>query len=246
MIKEGCLEGVDEVYGYHNIPNFPEGDIRVVEGAMMASATTVKIKVLGKGGHGSMPHMIKDVISAGAAIFTNLHTVKSRCIDSRDNFTFTMTHFTSGTTHNVFPDEAFMQGSIRSYSRPVLELIKTKIHHIATSTAEAFDCKAEVDIVDLYPPTVNHKEQTQHVIRVANKYVGGEHVKSDDLPVAGSEDFSYYLENRPGCFFMLGTRVAGNDYFCHTSRYDYNDSMIPTGALMFVGIVEDRLAAKII
>jgi metal-dependent amidase/aminoacylase/carboxypeptidase family protein len=93
MIKEGCLEGVDEVYGYHNIPNFPEGDIRVVDGPMMASATIVKIRVLGKGGHGSMPHMVKDVISAGAAIFTNLHTVKSRCIDSKENFTFTLCHF---------------------------------------------------------------------------------------------------------------------------------------------------------
>jgi hippurate hydrolase len=139
-----------------------------------------------------------------------------------------------------------MQGTIRSYSRPVLEAVKQKITKISTSTAEAFDCKAEVDITDLYPPTVNHKTETAHVVRVAAKYIGIEHVKSEELPVAGSEDFSYYLENRPGCFFFLGTNVAGNDYFLHTSKYDYNDSLIATGALMFVGIVEDRLNAKIL
>lgn len=80
MIKEGCLDGINEVYGYHNVPNFPEGDIRVVEGPIMACGTTVKIRVVGQGGHGSVPHMIKDVISAGAAIVTALHTVKSRCL----------------------------------------------------------------------------------------------------------------------------------------------------------------------
>lgn len=121
MIKEGCLEGVDEVYGYHNIPNFDEGDVRVIAGAIMASSTMVRIKVIGKGGHGSVPHMLNDVISAGAAILNNLHTVKSRCIDSKENFIFTLTQFTSGFTYNVFPDEAFMQGTIRSYNRANLE-----------------------------------------------------------------------------------------------------------------------------
>ena len=91
MIKEGCLEGVDEVYGYHNIPNFDEGDVRVIDGPIMAEVTVVKIKVIGKGGHGSVPHMLNDVISAATAIHTALHTVKSRCIDSKEHFIFTLT-----------------------------------------------------------------------------------------------------------------------------------------------------------
>ena len=75
MVKEGCLEGVDEVYGYHNVPNFDEGDVRVVSGAIMAATTIVKITIIGRGGHGSVPHLVNDVISAGAAVLTNLHTV---------------------------------------------------------------------------------------------------------------------------------------------------------------------------
>ena len=116
MVKEGCLEGVDEVYGYHNVPNFNEGDIRVKDGPIMSIVCLVKIKVIGKGGHGSTPHLLKDVITAGAAIVNNLHTIQSRCIDAREHFIFTITNFSSGFTYNVFPDEAFMQGTIRSYN----------------------------------------------------------------------------------------------------------------------------------
>lgn len=193
MIKKGCLEGVDEVYGFHNISIFEEGDVRVIDGPIMAAVTTVKIKVLGKGGHGSVPHMINDVITAGAAILNNLHTIKSRCVDSKENFTFTITQFTSGFTYNVFPDDAFMQGTIRCYSPSALEIIKSKINLIAESTAEALGCKAEVELTDLYPPTINHKVQTDHVIRICKRYMGEERVSSKMLPITGSEDFAYFL-----------------------------------------------------
>ena len=91
MLKEACLDNVDEIYGFHNRPIFPEGDIRVKKGPTMAATTKVQITVHGKGGHGSLPHLVRDVISAGAAILSNLHTIKSRCIDSKENFVFTIT-----------------------------------------------------------------------------------------------------------------------------------------------------------
>lgn len=125
--KDNCLEGVDEVYGFHNVPQFGEGEIRVCPGAIMSKVCIVKIKVLGKGGHGSMPHAVTDVINTGAHILSNLHTVKSRCIDSKENFVFTICQFESGFTHNVFPDEAFMQGTIRCYNQEVFEKIKAKV-----------------------------------------------------------------------------------------------------------------------
>jgi hippurate hydrolase len=246
MIKEGCLEGVDEVYGYHNVPNFEEGDVRVCPGPIMAQANIVRIKVHGKGGHGSVPHMINDVITAGSAILNALHTVKSRCIDSKENFVFTLTQFTSGFTYNVFPDEAFMQGSIRSYNAKTYELIMSKIKNIAENTALAMGCKADVEFIDLYPPTINHAKETEHVIRVASATFGAEKVKSQDLPLTASEDFSFFLENKPGCFYILGIKRPGENYCLHTSHYDYNDSMIASGGLLFVRIVEDRLGVKIL
>jgi amidohydrolase len=83
MIEEGCLDNIDEVYGYHNIPNFDEGDIRVCEGPFFAAVTQVRIKVKGQGGHGSAPHKLRDPITAAAMIHTALHSIKSRNIDSR-------------------------------------------------------------------------------------------------------------------------------------------------------------------
>jgi hippurate hydrolase len=245
MIKEGCLEGVDEIYGFHNIPIFDEGEVRVIPGPIMAQGVTVKIRVLGKGGHGSVPHLINDVITAGAAILNALHTVKSRCLDSRDNFTFTITHFTSGFTYNVFPDEAFMQGTMRSFNKAATETACAKVKQIAENTALAMGCRAEVECNEMYPPVINHPKETEHVIRVPSATFGAEKVKSEMLPIPGGEDFAFYLENKPGCFYILGTRIPDKAYMVHTNCYDYNDSMIASGGLLFVRIVEDRLGVNI-
>ena len=195
MVKEGCLNGVDEVYGFHNIPTFTEGDIRVIKGGgpVMAASTMVRITVKGRGGHGSLPHKINDVITAGAAVLQNLHTIKSRCLHNKDNCIFTICNFTSGHTYNVFPDEAFMQGMIRSYDENVRELITEKIHQIATHTAEAHGCIADVNIFKVYPAVVNHAKETDHVIRLAKEWFGPEHFSEEDMPVTCSEDFSYFL-----------------------------------------------------
>ena len=115
MVKEKCLNGVDEVYGLHNVPNFDEGDIRVRKGPCMAARTIVKITVNGQGGHGSTPHKIRDPITAAGKIYQALHTIKSRNISNRADCVFTICHFKAGHTYNVFPDSAYMEGTIRSY-----------------------------------------------------------------------------------------------------------------------------------
>jgi hippurate hydrolase len=214
---------------------------------MLASSSMVTIKIQGKGGHGSAPHMISDVISAGAAIIANLHTIKSRCIDSKENFVFSVTKFDSGFTYNVFPDDATILGTIRTYDTKVLAAVKEKIKLIINSTAEAMGCRISLfDVNDKYPPTINHKIETEHVARLAEANFGKEKLKTDGLPMTAAEDFSYYLQHRPGCFYMLGTQKPGEKYILHTSHYDYNDSLIASGALMFVRIVEDRLGVSIL
>ena len=125
--------------------------------------------------------------------------------------------------------------------------MKERIIAICSSVAEAFECVAEVDIDDYYPATVNHPEQTHHVIRLAKKWFGEEHFSQDDLPMTVSEDFSFYLQEIPGCFFALGTMKYGNPTLTlHTSTYDYNDDMIASGAYLFIRIVEDRLGVNLL
>ena len=115
MIQEKCLEGVDEVYGFHNMPNFDEGDIRVNAGGFFAASTTVKIKIIGQGGHGSTPHKLTDPISAACAVYQALHSIMSRNVDRRENSVFSICHLTAGSTHNVYPDAASMLGTVRTY-----------------------------------------------------------------------------------------------------------------------------------
>lgn len=133
----------------------------------MASSTIVKIKVLGLGGHGSLPHKVKDPISCGAFMCTNFHAIKSRLINNQIPFVFTITQFTSGFTYNVFPDEAFMQGTLRAYDEEVKLDILEKIKHVANTTAEMFGLKADVEIIYLYPAVINHEKEAGHVERLA-------------------------------------------------------------------------------
>jgi len=247
MIKEGCLDGVEEVYGLHNIPNFDEGDIRVCEGGFFAGIACVSIKCVGLGGHGSSPHKIIDPITCANQIFQALHTIKSRNIDNRENFVFTICHFKAGSVLNVFPNEALMEGTIRFYKDDVFEKVKARIDTIASNIAEAMMCKVEVKINDLYPPTINHPKETAHIKRLAEKWFGPEHVSDADLPSMASEDFSYFIQQRPGCFFALGTLKPGHaPRTLHHSDYNFNDDMIATGGYFWTRLVEDRLNVKLI
>lgn len=109
------------------------------------------------------------------------------------------------------------------------------------------DCRAEVELVDMYPAVLNHKEQTNHVIRLAKKHFGEKHFSQLEIPMGAAEDFSFFLEKKPGAFFALGTMKVGKPLLTlHTSTYDYNDDLIPSGAYFFTRIVEDRLGVNII
>ena len=159
MVEQGCLNGIDEVYGFHNIPNFEEGDIRVVHGPIFAGSITMEIEVIGQGGHGSAPHRcVKDPITAACNMLNAFHSIKARNIDSRDNVVFTICHIRSGNTHNVFPDSAFLQGSCRYYRKEVREIVVSKIHKIAEEMSKACGCTAKVKINEMSPPIVNHAE----------------------------------------------------------------------------------------
>ena len=125
--------------------------------------------------------------------------------------------------------------------------MKDRIRQISTSVAAGFECEAEVTLQDLYPPVINHQNQAGHVIRLAKKWFGDKHFSQEDLPLSASEDFSYFLHEKPGCFFALGTMKEGKQLMSlHCNKYDYNDDLIPTGAYFFLRLVEDRLGANII
>ena len=140
-----------------------------------------------------------------------------------------------------------MQGTIRTYDRETQDKVLERIETIATQIASAMECKVELNLKRLYPAVVNHRTETEHIKRLANKWFGPEHVSGDDLPITASEDFSYFLEEKPGCFFALGTRKPGTvTRTLHTSDYNFNDDMVATGGYFWVRLIEDRLGVTLI
>ena len=180
-------------------------------------------------------------------IHSALNSIKARNIDSRKNIVFTICNFKAGHTMNVYPDSAYMQGTIRSYDAETLAVMKERIISLSESIAEGFNCTADVNLIDMYPPVINSPEQTQHVIRLCKKHIGEKHFSQEELPLSAGEDFSFFLHEKPGCFFALGTMKEGKQLMTlHTSTYDYNDDLIATGGFFFLKIVEDRLGVTIL
>jgi len=243
MLQAGCLEGVDEVYGMHNWPTSPVGTMRVKAGALMAHVAEFTIKVIGKGTHGSQPQSGIDPVLAASAIVLALQSIVSRSLHSKDSAVVSVTMFHSGEVSNVIPDMAVLSGTIRDFDGKVFETIVSRLRAIATSTAAAYGATAEVDIEDGYPEVNNHEPQTAVVQAVGAAVLGpllaargwrnvgapggtpgggaaavpkvpeADVVSAADLPMAGAEDFSYYLMpehgGKPGCFFFLGGHEAG-------------------------------------
>ena len=154
----------------------------------------------------------------------------------------TITQFHGGHANNVMPDECWLDGSIRCYSNEVFKIAHDKILQIADSTASLFGCTSTVTFYESYPAVVNTPEHTAAFQAFASALLGPHMVTSEGLPIPASEDFSYFLQERPGCFFFLGTGQA--DAYLHTSQYDYRDEMVGYGAHVWVSWVIERLGAK--
>lgn len=265
MIDAGVLDGVDEVYGWHaaSHPALALGTLLVKPGAVMAHASEVAITVVGRGGHASQPQECIDPVNCATAMAQQLNTIVSRSIAARENAVFSICTIHGGERSNVIPDRVTLGGTIRDFSARVFERISARIREVAEGCARSHGCSAEVDIRSGYPPTVNTALETEAVRSCARALDGplALRIAPDELlPAAGAEDFAYFLEQRPGCFFFLAMgealhtglacfagsagRVRSN---CvnHASDFDLNDNVLPRAVAMLLRIVEHRLGARL-
>ena len=243
MVAEGALAGVAEVYGLHNWPGFPKGQVHVKAGAMLAQVHTLKLTIFGKGGHASQPQMCRDPIVAGAHLVSALQTVVARGLGYTGGAVLSITQFSSGTTHNVIPDTAQLQGTVRSFDPAVGERVLARLREVVEGTAASFGVKIDLEVEAGYPVTRNDPRCAAAVARVAVAQLGAARVSEQDLPCAGGEDFAYLAQAVPGAYFFVGAGRDGEDTpVCHHPDFDFDDDLIPTGIGMFLGLVRDRLA----
>lgn len=247
MIDEGLFERFpcDRIYGLHNMPGIPQGEIWFREGALLASSDRFIIEITGKGGHGAMPQRAVDPTLVLSNIIMSAQTIISRNTSPLDSvvISFTDVHAGSGT-HNVIPDQAVLKGCIRAFDEPVRKQVIEHLNHIVSQVAASYGATAKLVIKSgSYPATMNDKEAVSLVAEVAESLVGIDNVNPRCLPLSTSEDFSFMLQEVPGCFVLIGNGSEGEDggVCVHNPHYDFNDGIIPVGASFFVGIIHREL-----
>ncbi|HKK30994.1 MAG TPA: M20 aminoacylase family protein [Alphaproteobacteria bacterium] len=244
MIKDGLFERFpcDEVYGLHNYPEMPLGSVGVTAGPMMAAADTFDIRINGRGGHGAYPHNSIDPVLIGSQIVVALQSIVSRNANPQKSGVISVTRFHAGEAFNVIPDTALLGGTVRTFDPKVQDMIEMRMGEIAGGIASALGGRAELVYRRGYPVTVNNDEKSEVAAEIAAKVVGMDKVQRDVEPVMGAEDFSYMLNEKPGCYIWLGQKGEGaGKGSLHHPEYNFNDAALPIGASYFANLVEERL-----
>jgi amidohydrolase len=240
MIEDGLMTRwpIEEVYGMHNFPGMPVGEFAIRKGPIMAATDEFRISITGRGGHAAKPHDTIDPIVVGSQMVNALQTIASRNADPLDSLVVSVTVFQAGNAFNVIPQEAFLQGTVRTLSPEMRDLAQERMEMIVKATADAFGASAELKFIRGYPVTANHDDQTDFAAEIAEGIAGEGKVKRDIEPMMGGEDFSYMLEERPGAFIFAGN---GDSAGLHHPAYDFNDDLIPVGCSYWVKLVETAL-----
>lgn len=233
MIEDGVMRDpkVDFVFGLHIDSNRHLGEFGVKEGAIMAAPDTFRLRIIGRGGHGSAPHKTVDPIYVAAQVILALQGVSSRMIDPVRPFVISVGAVHSGTKENIIPDEALLVGTIRTLDEATRKMAKAKVAEVAKGICRAFDARAEVEFEkDAYPVTVNDPKATEHVVRVLKK-IPGTRVRKIEA-VLGGEDFSRFLQKAPGTFYFLGTGnpAKGCVSPIHSSKFKVDEDVLKFGA----------------
>ena len=242
MIEDGCLEGVDEIYGLHLWNYQPLGEIGVKEGPIMAAADMFDIIVKGKGGHGATPQGTIDAIVVASHLVTALQTIVSRDTNPLENTVVTIGEISGGENFNVIADQVKLSGTTRAYTEKNRIMIKNRMKDIIDGVSKAFGSEIVLNYKEGYPPTINHKLPTKNILDSASQVVG----KGAGFPYLsmGGEDFSYYLQNIPGCFFFIGSAPDEKDTLStphHCSHFNIDERALLVGASVYINLIKNIL-----
>ncbi|MFN9450278.1 MAG: M20 aminoacylase family protein [Rubrivivax sp.] len=246
MIEDGFFDlfPCDAMFGMHNAPGKPAGKFQAIPGFAMASSDTCIIRVLGKGGHGAMPHLAVDPVVVGSSIVMALQTIVARNVPSLQMGIVTVGAFLAGDAPNVIPGTAELRLTVRAFNPDIRNLLERRIGEIARAQAESYGARAEVDYQRRYPVLHNHSQETAFCEQVVRDWLGEDAVLPSTEPITGSEDFAFFLEKVPGCYIFIGNG-EGEEGGCmvHNPAYDFNDRVLSTGASYWVRLAETWLKA---
>jgi amidohydrolase len=244
MIDDGLFERfpAQAVYAMHNWPHLPAGQIGVAPGPMMAAADRIEITVTGKGGHGAHPHLAVDPVLVCGHIITAAQSLVSRNVSPFDNAVVSLCAMQAGDVGamSVIPRQAKLVGTVRTFRPQLQDMIEERLGRLVESIAVGFGASATLDYQRIYPATINSREEAEFAADVAESLVGSERVVRDLPPSMGAEDFSFMLQVKPGAYLRIGQGRDATDPGCflHSSRYDFNDEILPLGSALFASLAE--------
>jgi amidohydrolase len=258
MIKDGLFDlfPMDAVFGMHNWPGLPVGSFAVSAGPVMASSNEFHITIRGKGSHAALPHNGIDPVPVACQMVQAFQTIITRNKKPVDAGVISVTMIHTGEATNVVPDSCVIQGTVRTFTIEVLDMIEQRMRDIATHTCAAFGATCEFAFKRNYPPTVNHPAEAAFAREVMTGIVGAEQVLAQE-PTMGAEDFAYMLQARPGAYVFIANgdgahraTYENNGHglshdvgpcMLHNPHYDFNDALIPLGASFWVKLVQQWL-----
>ena len=254
MIKDGLFDKfpVQAVFGMHNWPGSEVGKFAVSAGPVMASSNEFRITIRGKGGHAAMPHNAIDPVPVACQMVQAFQTIISRNTKPIDSGVISVTMIHAGEATNVIPDSCELQGTVRTFTVELLDMIEQRMREVAQHTAAAFGTTCEFAFTRNYPPTINSAKEAEFASRVMASIVGEANVTAQE-PTMGAEDFSFMLMAKPGCYAFIANGDGahremghgGGPCMLHNPSYDFNDDLIPLGATYWVRLAEEWLAPQV-
>lgn len=236
MIKDGALENphVEYALGLHVWNDKPFGWVGISHGAVMAASEIFSVRIIGKGGHGAIPHLANDPVLAAAQIISGLQSIVARNVAPLQTAVISVTAINGGEAFNVIPPSVDFKGTIRTFDPAVRETVLTRFHQVVEGIATSLGCKAEIDIQSLTPALVNDPQIADVVQQAADRFEG---LKNDlQFATMGSEDMAFFLQRVPGCFFFVGSanHEKGLDAPHHHPQFDIDERVLPVAAALMV------------
>lgn len=247
MIKDGLLERfpMEAIFGIHNWPGLGVGQFAIKSGPAFASGNRFRVVIRGQGSHAAMPHNGIDPVPLACQMVQAFQTIVTRNKRPIDPAVVSVTMIHAGEATNVVPDSCEIRGTVRTFTLEVLDMIERRMRQVAAATCQAFEATCEFEFERYYPPTINHRKETEFARDVLRAMVGAHNVLEFE-PTMGAEDFGFYLLEKPGCYFLIGNGDGahrdnghgGGPCMLHNPSYDFNDELIPLGGSMWVRLVE--------
>ena len=251
MLRDGLFTRfpMEAIFGMHNWPGLAAGQFAVNPGPAFASSNEFRVTIRGKGAHAAMPHLGIDPVPIACQLVQAFQTILTRNKRPLDTGVISVTMLRAGEAINVIPESCELRGTVRTFTAEVLELIEQRMAAITEATCRAFGASGELQLLRGYPATVNHPAESEFVRQLLCDVMGAPNVHTFE-PTMGAEDFSFFLQEKPGCYFVIGngdgahraTDHGAGPCMLHNPSYDFNDTLLPIGANVWVQLVHKWLA----